>query len=220
MFKNLTTPQKALLLGGAAVFFIGAIAVSGPDPATQTSGTPVVSEAPVVTEAPVAAPPVTEAPVVTEVPVVTEAPVVEGGTRAVPHSVGEIVAVSDDWAVTVTGPAIDMTAAIMAENPYNDAPPEGAVFVGVPVKVDFSGAEAASAAWELTFSAVGSSNVAYETAWNVVPGELDQFAELFGGASIEGYITFTVPADEVASMVVYVEASWSFDDDAEFFAVN
>ena len=48
MFKNLTTPQKALLLGGAAVFFIGAIAVSGPDPATQTFDAPVVSEAPAV----------------------------------------------------------------------------------------------------------------------------------------------------------------------------
>ena len=47
MFENLTTPQKALLLGGAAVFFIGAIAVSGPDPATQTFDAPVVSEAPV-----------------------------------------------------------------------------------------------------------------------------------------------------------------------------
>ena len=42
MFKNLTTPQKALLLGGAAVFFIVAIAVSGPDPATQTFDAPVV----------------------------------------------------------------------------------------------------------------------------------------------------------------------------------
>ena len=48
MFKNLTTPQKALLLGGAAVFFIVAIAGSGPDPATQTFDAPVVSEAPAV----------------------------------------------------------------------------------------------------------------------------------------------------------------------------
>ncbi len=139
-----------------------------------------------------------------------------GTARRSPNPIGAAVDVGDGWSLTVTGPVSDITGSVVAVNEFNDPPPDGFAFVGVPIRMDFSG-PGSSNAFAVTTKAVGDSNVEYGTECGVIPGELDAFTDVFEGGSLEGQVCFVVPTDEVASMRLYAGA---FFDDVVFFATG
>lgn len=129
---------------------------------------------------------------------------------ATPSDVGE------GWSVAATGPAVDITDPVMAENQFNEPPPEGFRFVGIPLRMEYGG-EGSSNAFTVTTKAVGSSNVQYSTDCGVIPGELDSFTDVFAGGALEGQVCFVVPADDLGSEVLYAGA---FLEEAVYFAAR
>lgn len=136
--------------------------------------------------------------------------------RTSPTPVGTGADVGDGWSLTVTGPAADITDAVLAENQFNDPPPEGFRFVGVPVRLDYGG-EGSSSPFTVTIKAVGNSNLQYSTQCGVTPGELDSFGDVFTGGGIEGQECFVVPAADLGSVVLY---AGTLLEDYVFFATQ
>jgi hypothetical protein len=134
-------------------------------------------------------------------------------TGALP--IGAAGDVGDGWAFAVASPARDITDQVMADNTFNDPPPEGFRFVGVDVALAYSGTGSASA-FEVTAKWVGGGNVQRVGFCGVVNGELDQFTDVFAGGSVTGTMCFVVPQQEVGEGVLYVAAG--FDIEPVYFA--
>jgi hypothetical protein len=123
--------------------------------------------------------------------------------RQNPTAIGAPADVEDTgWSVTVTGPAVDITDIVLAEDPGNAAPPDGFRFIGVPMSMEHGGTTD-EAPFVVNARAVGDSNVQYENECGAVPGALDAFTPVPAGTSVEGQLCFVVSADEVDSMTVY-----------------
>lgn len=63
---------------------------------------------------------------------------VDGATRENPLPIGATIS-SDEWDVTVNSVDLNATDAILAENPFNDAPTEGQVYVMANVTAKYNG---------------------------------------------------------------------------------
>lgn len=121
-------------------------------------------------------------------------------------SLGTSAVVGEGWSIAVTGPARDITPAVLAENSFNEPPPDGYVFVGVDVTYSFAGGGSGST-FDVTAKAVGDGNVELDgNACGVVPGGLDPFADVFDGGTISGVLCFVVPAGQ--SITLYATASY------------
>ncbi len=133
--------------------------------------------------------------------------------RLDPTPLGTAVEVGSGWSVRIDGPVRDITDAILAENSFNEPPPEGFRFVGVDATYSYSGSEGASA-FDVTMKGVGDANV--EVGWEcgVVPGEMDRFADVFSGGQLSGTLCFVVR--EGSSLVLYATAE--YDLPAIYFA--
>jgi hypothetical protein len=139
--------------------------------------------------------------------------------RLAPNPLGTAVDVGDGWTMTVTGAAQDITDAVLAENQFSDPPPEGHRFVGVGVELAYSGDGSASG-FDVTIGAVGDSNTASATnSCGLVPGELDQFTDVFAGGSVAGTVCFVVPAADIDTTVAYASTGFA-SDGSSFFAMR
>jgi len=110
------------------------------------------------------------------------------GSRDQPWPAGSTVDVTWDvfgdadesvWATTI-GPVTDITAQVLAENQFNETPPDGVVYAGFPVTMTLQSAnkEPLSAGFNLSFEIHGAANV-YD------PGLADATAVIdFGGDRI------------------------------------
>lgn len=136
--------------------------------------------------------------------------------RTNPTPIGESADIGDDWSLAVTGPAVDITDAVLGENQFNDPPPEGFRFVGVPLQLAYDGTESTNALM-VSIKSVGNTNVEYSESCGVTPNELDLFTDVFAGGVLEGQVCFVVPADDLNTMTVYAEA---FLEDTAFFAIQ
>ena len=106
------------------------------------------------------------------------------------------------WVVAVTGPAVDITDVVLAQNPANPAPADGYRFIGVPMSMEHA-STTAEAPLVVNVRAVGDSNVEYRADCGVVPDALDLFAPVTSRSPVVGQLCFVVPTDEVDSMTVY-----------------
>jgi hypothetical protein len=138
--------------------------------------------------------------------------------RLSPISIGTATDVGEGWQATVTGPASDITDTVLSENPFNEPPPEGRRFIGVPVKYSYNGTESSSSALSVTIKAVGSSNQQLASDCGVVPGEVDFFSDIFAGGTVEGLICFVVPTDVIPSVILYGTAG--FEGNYQYFATS
>jgi hypothetical protein len=102
--------------------------------------------------------------------------------------------------------ARDITDAVMAENQFNAAPPEGYRFIGVDVTYAYTGNGSASP-FVVTAKAVGAANVQLSSDCGVVPGQIDLTSDLFSGGSVTGTICFVAPTADPA-MLVYATAGF------------
>lgn len=113
------------------------------------------------------------------------------GTRANPAALGDTLS-TDDWDIVVTSFTRNATAEVMAENPFNDAPPAGSQYALVTLTVTYTGNESGladfiSAAW-VTES--GNVITSYDNL-AVAPDSLG--GELYTGATASGNIVIAVP---------------------------
>lgn len=139
--------------------------------------------------------------------------------RLAPNPLGTAVDVGDGWTMTVTGAAQDITDAVLAENQFSDPPPDGYRFVGVGVELAYSGDGGASG-FDVTIGAVGDGNNAGATnSCGLVPGELDQFTDVFAGGAVAGNVCFVVPVADVETIVAYASTG-STSDSSSFFAMR
>lgn len=110
------------------------------------------------------------------------------------------------WLTTVGEPR-DITAEVLAENPFNAAPPEGVLYVGFEASMTLFRADKEPLApgfnfsWELLG---GQSAAVYDVGTietesfgcGVVPGEFDNFSEVFVGGTVSGTVCIPFPVED------------------------
>jgi len=142
------------------------------------------------------------------------------GTRSEPVPVGAEVAFENGWTVKVLGTTPDGTAAVLAENQFNDPPAAGTQFYLVNVSAAYDGADSASPLGGLSFNALDRGNTQIrEGRCGVVPDPFDSFTEVFAGGSLTGNLCFAVSSERVDSLVMYVDAGL-IDRQRAFFALT
>ena len=142
------------------------------------------------------------------------------GTRDNPVPFGAAADVGD-WTVTVVDAVPDATDLVLAENQFTDPPPAGSQFYLITLRATYNGAEPATFAFAVSWSAVGESAVSYvesEHRCGSLPNDIFNVPEVFEGGTVEGQICFTVRAEDVDSLVLYLGPL--FGDDDVFFALR
>lgn len=139
--------------------------------------------------------------------------------RAAATPVGAAAPLSGDWSFAVISPARDITDQVMAENSFNEPPPEGYRMLGIDVAIAYNGTGTGSA-FDVTAKFVGDGNVQRSGYCGVVPDELDVFADVAAGSSITGTICIVVPAAELTNGVLYVTGTFEIDEQPVFFALG
>lgn len=169
-------------------------------------------------------PPETVPPVTEE----TEPPTTEasmGLSPEAPAPVGQPLVVTIDgfgdgdqsrWGLRVDGPGVNLTDAIEAENQFNEPPPAGTIFYGVPITVSLLEANKEPlSTWlniELEFYGPISRSIIgvdFDNSCGVVPGAFDDFKEVFVGGSVSGIVCFAVGQDDVDAGVLLTSDSFA-----------
>ncbi|MEM7325358.1 MAG: DUF2510 domain-containing protein [Actinomycetota bacterium] len=111
------------------------------------------------------------------------------------------------WLTTIGSPR-DVTAEVLAENPFNEEPPDGVRFVGFDASMTLLRAESEPLApgfnfsWELfggeTAAVYDIGTIETESfGCGVVPAEFDNFAEVFVGGTVSGTVCIPKPAADL-----------------------
>jgi len=151
----------------------------------------------------------------TPVPPETDGPV---GTRGNPYPLGETITVGE-WDVTVTDVAEDATAEVLAENSFNEVPPDGRQFLMIGIEATYNGDASDFLFASTSFSTVGPLAVAYtgEDTCGVVPGEIEVFSEVFPGGTVAGNLCWSVRAEDVGGLLLYAQEAVTLDGEPLFF---
>lgn len=99
----------------------------------------------------------------------------------------------EDWDV-ILGEPKEATAAVLAENQFNEKPKDGFEFYTVPVHATYTGDESGLAWLDLTVRFVGDDGRTYDDSCGVVPDALMDVSELYEGGVAEGNACVAVPA--------------------------
>lgn len=111
------------------------------------------------------------------------------------------------WTTTI-GPPRDITDAVLAENEFNDPPPDGVRFVGFEAEITLVDAEVEPLApsfnvsWEIlggaTARVYNSTTIDTESfGCGVAPNDFDDFAEVFAGGTLSGTVCVPVPVEDL-----------------------
>lgn len=174
---------------------------------TVAASEPTITE-PLDTTAPTE-PPVTEPPADQAV---AGAPAGERGTQAAPVAPGSVADIGDGWRMQVLEFVGDGTAAVAAENEFNEPPPAGSTFTLVKVALGYYGLADPATAFTPTINALGAGKVQLDTSCGLIPDELPVFTDLFAGGVVVGNLCFvTTPAD-AAGILLYATADFFGDD--------
>lgn len=131
-------------------------------------------------------------------------------------AVGTSTDVGNGWSLTVNG-ATDITDQVLADNEFNDPPPEGARFVGVSVEYTYAG-DSPDTAYSVSVNAVGDGNVQLNESCGSFEGEVERFDDLFSGGSVAGLLCFVAPTSDVGTIALYADAE--FTGNYQFFATG
>lgn len=129
------------------------------------------------------------------------------GTRENPYPLGAVVDLGDGWRMKVEGSTPDATAAVMAENQFNDPPASGNQFFIARVTATYLGAGSDSFDGTFRLRAVGASAVAYSTFQNycgVVPDQISN-TEVFTGGTISGNVCWQIRSIDATSLITFDE---------------
>lgn len=151
-------------------------------------------------------------------PAATPAPAPRAGaTRENPVPLGQAQSLSDGWTMRVVSFTPDATAAVLAENMFNDPPPAGSQFAMARVEATngTTGPESFDGTYRLR--AVGPSNVSFTTFNNscgVIPDRISS-TQVFPGGTIAGNVCWSIPSADAAGLVLYdadsfTPTSWTY----------
>lgn len=138
----------------------------------------------------------------------------EMGSRSNPLPIGATVVLDDEmggvWEVTLLPPSLNANELVLAENMFNDEPPEGLQYALLPVSATYLGDETGTAAWDLEFAFVSSSGTTHKQfdVMAVGPNELSNINELYDGGVAEGNIVIAIPSVDAESGTWRVGTSW------------
>lgn len=127
------------------------------------------------------------------------------GSRENPYSVGTPVDLGDGWRMKVEGSSPDATAAVLAENQFNDPPQAGHQFYMARVTATYLGSGSDSFDGTFRLRAVGTAAVAYSTFDNscgVYPDQISS-TEVFTGGTITGNVCWEVRTTDAASLLMF-----------------
>ena len=143
----------------------------------------------------------------------------EDGTRANPLAIGSTISDSE-WEVTINSVDLDATDVIMAENPFNEAPADGNVYIMVEVSATYTGTDPeGETPWvTVEYVSAGGNSFASHDSMVVAPNSFGSLETLYEGASATGNISLEVPEDEIADGTLKV--SPGLFSDAVFFTVQ
>jgi hypothetical protein len=139
------------------------------------------------------------------------------GTRKNPVPLGTEVKVGPNWNIAILEINPDAWPIVQKENQFNDPPEEGYQFVMAKVKASYVGEESGTPWVCLSLRYLGTDGNTYDSGIGVLPKPFSDIGEQFPGASAEGYIGWSVPADVIKGGAIIVEESFSFDDTRVFF---
>lgn len=131
---------------------------------------------------------------------------VDGATRENPLPIGATIS-SDEWDVTVNSVDLNATDAILAENPFNDAPGEGQTYVMASITAKYKGDDPQGSIPFANIAFVtpqGNEINAYDSI-AVEPDGFDSVATLYKDASTTGNVSFLVDEASAAEGVLAVE---------------
>ena len=115
------------------------------------------------------------------------------GTRSNPYPLGSVIA-NKEWSVTVNSFSPDATAAVLAENQFNDEPDAGHRYALANVTVTRLGQEAASPIFDVSVDYVTSQgNVIHSSDKMAVAPDGLSNNELYTDASSTGNVVLHVP---------------------------
>lgn len=137
--------------------------------------------------------------------------------RRAPTPIGAAADLGSGWSLTLNAPARDVTDQAMAENSFNDPPPDGFRMVAVDVTLAYAG-EGTGSALDVTAKWVDNANLQRTGYCGVIDNEIDVFADVFAGGSVSGNLCFLVPSIEVATGTLY--ATTGFDEEYVYFATS
>lgn len=134
-----------------------------------------------------------------------------------PYALGDVVTIQYTditegeervWEIEVTGAVSDQTDAVLAENQFNDAPPDGFRFAVAPIRVTYISGPAPASLFDLNFKALGPSAVVlttFDPSCGVVPNALDTLAEAFPGGTLEGNICWVAKPSDIEELTMLIE---------------
>lgn len=143
----------------------------------------------------------------------------EEGTRANPYPLGTVVS-QGDWDFTVNGVNLEGTEQVLAENPFNEAPDAGYVYIVVNVTATYTGANPdGDMPWAtVNYVTTDGNTIDGFEKLVVAPDEFDDMSTLYEGASSTGNVVLQVPADSAGDGVLAVNPTMM--GDKVFFAVR
>ena len=146
-----------------------------------------------------------------------------GGTRTNPIPFGESAALGNGWRLSVEAVDFNATDVILAESSFNEPPPPDHRYVLVTVRATYEGPEeSASVLGDVRLKAVGASALAYSTSdadCGAVPNDASSAPEVFAGGTVTVNYCWSVPAQDVESLVIFADPSFS-DGQRVFFALR
>lgn len=146
----------------------------------------------------------------------------DGQTRESPYAFGESGKVGD-YEIEVVEVTPDAHNAVILENQFNEPAPEGETFFMARVAVTYVGRETGTPWVDLEFNIVGKANRGYsenDASCGVIPDEASDAPELCEDGSAEFNVCWSVPSEEVGSLLMYVEPRLSFDDERVWFSLD
>lgn len=138
------------------------------------------------------------------------------GSRGDPIPIGRVVSIAD-WDIAVLAVTQDATDIVLDENQFNAPPAVGHQYVLALIQATYRGDSSDSLLWAVDMSVVGDSAVVVsDQCVAVVPNELDTFAEVFTGGTLEGNLCWEIRSSDASDLVLIIEESFSFDGKKAF----
>lgn len=156
--------------------------------------------------------PMTTAPI--PVPIVATPGPADGAdlsaARQAPVAIGTPMDVGEGWTLTIRGADLDATDAVLAFSEFNDPPAAGERFVLLDASMTYNGEDDSASATFINIDLVGDHNVtsAVGSCQATIDGELDRYADVFIGGTIEGKLCAVVADADVDSLVAVATAAF------------
>ena len=113
---------------------------------------------------------------------------------------------SKEWSYTINSVDLNATDAVMAENPFNDAPSDGQQYILINVTATYTGndPEGATPFGTVAYVTADGNTFASHDSLAVAPDDFDQITTLYEGASTTGNIAIAVPSEGIENGVLAV----------------